>query len=148
MLKYERYELRSEKTLSVFEFVSEGPRGRIPKIVQYSETNISSVYNLGFGDKNSATNEIDDTVISNNSDSSKVLATVAATVYAFTDRRPGVWIYAAGSTKARTRLYRMGISSNLDEIRADFEIYGLKNGKWVKFSKRTDYEAFLVRRKT
>jgi hypothetical protein len=147
MLKFERYELTSEKSLTLFEFVSEGPRGRIPKIVQYSETNVKDIYNLGFGDKNSSTDEIDDAVISNNGDSRKVLATVATTVYAFTKRYPGVWVYAAGSTKARTRLYRMGIANNLLEISKDFEVYSLKSGKWVKFTKQISYEAFLVRRK-
>ncbi|MGH9946542.1 MAG: DUF6934 family protein [Pyrinomonadaceae bacterium] len=147
MLKFERYELTSEKSLTVFEFVSEGPKGRIPKIVQYSETNFKGIFNLGFGDKDSTSNQIDDTVISNNSDSRKVLATVAATVYAFTERYPNVWVYAAGNTRARTRLYRMGISNNLDEILEDFEVFGLENGAWVVFTKRDDYDAFLVRRK-
>lgn len=147
MLKFERYELKSEKTLTVFEFVSEGPKGRIPKLVQYSETNIKGVYNLGFGDKDSLTDEIDDDIISNNGDSRKVLATVAATVYAFTDRYANAWVYATGSTKARTRLYRMGIANNLAEIAENFEVYGLKNGEWVKFTTRVNYDAFLVRRK-
>jgi hypothetical protein len=63
------------------------------------------LYNLAFGDKDHSTGEIDDKVISNNGDSEKVLATVVATVYAFTDKYPETWIYATGSTKARTRLY-------------------------------------------
>lgn len=147
MLRFERYELKAERTLTVFEFVSEGPKGKIPKLVQYSETNIRGVYNLGFGDKGFSSDEIDDEVISNNGDSRKVLATVAASVYAFTDRHSNVWVYAAGSTKVRTRLYRMGIANNLAEISRDFEVYGLKNGEWVKFAARVNYDAFLVRRK-
>lgn len=147
MLKFERYELKSEKSLTVFEFVSEGPKGRISKLVQFSETNVKGVYNLGFGDKDARSGEIDDEVISNNGDSRKVLATVVATVYAFTDRYPKTWVYATGSTRARTRLYRMGIANNLKDIALDFEIYGLKNGRWAKFATKVDYEAFLVRRK-
>jgi len=147
MLKFERYELTADENLTIFEFVSEGPKGFIRKTVQYSPTNVEGVYNLGFGDKTSMTNEIDDTAISNNNDSRKVLATVVATVYAFTDRHTKAWVYAAGNSKARTRLYRMGISNNLDEIRADFEIYGLRNGKWVRFTRGVDYDAFLARRK-
>jgi hypothetical protein len=147
MLKFEHYELSADTTLTVFEFVSKGPKGHIRKIVQYSRTNVTEVYNLGFGDKDDETNEIDDTVISDNSDSRKVLATVVATVYAFTDCYPKAWVYATGSTRSRTRLYRIGISNNLDEIRSDFEVYGLRNGRWVRFTKGTDYDAFLVRRK-
>ncbi len=147
MLKFDRYELKSEKTFTVFEFVSEGPKGRISKLVQFSETNVTGVYNLGFGDKDPQSGEIDDEVISNNGDSRKVLATVVATVYAFTERYPEAWVYATGSTRARTRLYRLGIANNLRDITSDFEVYGLRNGKWVEFAASVDYEAFLVRRK-
>jgi hypothetical protein len=57
-------------------------------------------------------------------------------------------IFATGSTVARTRLYRIGISNNLDAIRVDFEIFGLtKDKNWVQFEKRKDFEAFLVKRK-
>lgn len=147
MLKFERYELAADESLTVFEFYSEGPRGRIRKIVQYAQTNVENIYNLGFGDFDKRSNEIDDRIISNNGDSTKVLATVAATVYAFTDRNPKSWIYAAGSSKARTRLYRIGISNNIAEISVDFEVYGLLKGIWKPFEKNANYEAFLIRRK-
>jgi hypothetical protein len=147
MKKQERYELKAEQALMVFEFNSFGRRGEIPKLVRYSETNLKGFYNLGFGDKDPQTGEIDDKVISNNGDSQKVLATVAATIYAFTDRYPDVWIYATGSTKARTRLYRIGITNNLTEILQDFDLYGMRDGKWKKFNKGIEYEAFLVKRK-
>jgi hypothetical protein len=144
---FPRYELKANKSLMVFEFTSVGKKGKIDKIVQYSETNLKGFYNLGFGDKDSATGEIDDNIISDNGDSQQVLATVAATVFAFTDKYKDVWIYAAGSTKSRTRLYRIGITINLKEILTDFEIYGLRNGEWQKFAKGIEYEAFLVKRK-
>lgn len=83
-----------------FEFISEGPKGLIHKLVQYQPTNVKDVYNLAFGDKDHATGDIDDTVISNNGDSEKVLVTVVATIYAFTDKYPNAWVYATGSTKA------------------------------------------------
>jgi hypothetical protein len=146
-MKLERYELKTEKSLTTFEFVSVGVKGEIPKIVQYSETNLKGFYNLGFGDKDPNTGEIDDNIISDNGDSQKVLATVAATVYAFTDKYPDAWIYAAGSTKARTRLYRIGITNNLEEILKDFELYGMRNGEWEEFVKRVNYKAFLVKRR-
>lgn len=145
---FPRYELKADKSLTVFEFVSVGNKGEIPKIVQYSETNLHNFYNLGFGNKDSETGKIDDKVISNNGDSQKVLATVAATVYAFTKKYPGAWIYAMGSTKARTRLYRIGITNNLAEIKADFEIYGLTNDQWQEFEKGVEYQAFLVSRRS
>jgi hypothetical protein len=75
------------------------------------------------------------------------LATVAATIYAFTDKYPDIWIYATGSTKSRTRLYRMGISKFLTEVDEDFEVLGEINDTWEIFRKNIEYEGFLVRRK-
>ncbi len=98
-MKLERYELKAEKSLMVFEFVSEGPKGEISKLVQFGETNLKDVYNLAFKDKDMITVDINDAVASNNNDSDKVLATVVATVYAFTAKYPDAWIYATGSTR-------------------------------------------------
>jgi hypothetical protein len=122
-MKIDKYELKSGEQLEVFEFGSIGQKGRIPKIVQYTPTNYKDLYNLGFGDKNIETGEIEDNVISNNGDSEKVLATVVATLYAFIDKQ------------------------YLEEIKEDFEIYGeLENG-WEEFQKDIEYEAFLLKLK-
>ena len=146
-MKIEKYELKSGEQLKVFKFVSIGPKGRIVKLVQYSPTNYKDLYNLGFGDENSDSGEIDDYVISNNGDSEKILATVVGTIYAFTEMHKSALIYASGSTKARTRLYRMGITKYLKEALIDFEIYGEIDGVWEDFRINVDYEAFLVKRK-
>jgi len=146
-MKYDKYQLESDKKLLVFEFISIGPKGKVKKIVQYSETNLKDFYNLGFGDKDENTGEISDLVITNNGDSQQVLATVASTVYAFTDKNPDAWIYARGSNNARTRLYRIGITNNLLEIKKDFDVFGLKDDKWHGFRKNVDYTAFLITRK-
>ncbi|GLU56937.1 DUF6934 family protein [Dyadobacter frigoris] len=69
------------------------------------------------------------------------------TVYAFTDKYPDAWIYATGSTKARTRLYKMGISKFLEEVTSDFEVLGELNDDWETFKSDIEYEGFLVRRK-
>jgi hypothetical protein len=146
-MKLPKYPLASGDNLTTFEFTSEGPNGLIPKLVQYTSTNLKDVYNLAFGDKDHLTGKIDDTVISNNGDSEKVLATVISTVLAFTDRYPNAYVYATGSTKARTRLYRMGISKYITEVKSDFEIYGETEEEWQEFKKGVEYEGFLVKRK-
>jgi len=146
-MNLDKYELKSGEQLEVFEFVSIGHKGKIPKIVQYTPTNYKDLYNLGFGDKNIETGEIDDSVISNNGDSEKVLATVVATLYAFMDKHKEAMVYATGSTKSRTRLYRMGITKYLNEIKDDFEIYGEIENGWEEFRKDVEYEAFLVKLK-
>jgi hypothetical protein len=130
-----------------YEFESDGPKGNVIKRIEYTETELKGFYNLGFGDKDHNTGKINDTVITNNGDSQKILATVAYTVYSFTDKYPNAWIYAIGSTKARTRLYRMGIANNLVEILQGFEIHGFKDNSWFEFEKNVDYDAFLIKRK-
>jgi hypothetical protein len=146
-MKLPKYPLSSSDKLLTFEFISEGQKGLIHKLVRYQPTNVKNVYNLAFGDKNHLTGDIDDTVISNNGDSEKVLATVVATIYAFTDKYPTAWIYATGSSKARTRLYRMGITKFLAEVTADFEVLAERNDDWESFKQNIDYEGFLIRRR-
>ena len=97
-MKLPRYELKAEESLIVFEFTSEGPKGQIPKLIKLSETTLKGFYNLAFGDKNFDTGDIDDTVVSNNGDSEKVLATVVSAVYAFIGEQHEAWVYATGST--------------------------------------------------
>jgi len=117
-------------------------------MVIYTETTTENVYNLGFGDYDESTNGINDLSVTNNGDSLKVLATVASTVYAFTEKYPNAWILATGSTTIRTRLYRMGITNNLAEIETDFIVLGYtKNEEWEKFLVGEDYEALLLTKK-
>ena len=146
-MKLPKYELTTEKSLNVYEFLSEGPKGKIPKLIKFSETTLKGFYNLAFGDKNIQTGEIDDKVVSNIGDSEQVLATVVSAIFAFTNLDKEVWVYATGSTKARTRLYRMGVNKYLDEVENDFWVFGMLDGEWQKFEKEIDYTAFVVRRK-
>jgi hypothetical protein len=147
-MKSPKYTYRSEELFLHFEFISEGPRGPIKKIVEYTRTSTEDVFNLGFGDFDEEKQVIDDSAITNNGDSLKVLATVASTVYAFTAKYPKAWIFATGNTYVRTRLYRMGITNNLTEIAEDFVVFGYdEEEKWVKFIPGEDYEAFLITRK-
>ena len=143
----ELYELEEGSNAMTFEFTSVGPKGAIPKMVIYSKTNVRNLYNLAFGDKNINTGDIDDLVITNNEDSQKVLATVASTVYVFLNKYPEALIIATGSTKARTRLYQMGISKYLDDIIANFNVFGEKDGILHPFEKNIGYDAFLIMRK-
>jgi hypothetical protein len=147
-MKYPKYQYRSETSMNYYEFISEGSKGPIKKIVEYTETGTENVYNLGFADYDEKTKTTSDISVTNNGDSLKVLATVASTVYAFTQKNPKAWILATGSTNVRTRLYRMGITNNLAEISEDFKVFGLNgHGEWDKFIVGEDYEAFLFTKK-
>lgn len=131
-----------------FEFISEGPRGSISKVVKYSEINIKGFYNLGFGDKDPDTGFISDIAVTNNAGSYKVLATVAVTLNVFFTIYPDATVIATGSTEARTRLYRIGITNNLESIQAHYQIFGLTENGWESFKKGIKYAAFLVRKKS
>lgn len=147
-MKHPKYNYRSENLFLFYEFLSEGPKGLVKKMVEYTETGTRNVYNLGFGDYDTETNGINDLSVTNNGDSLKVLATVASTVYAFTEKYPQAWILATGSTAVRTRLYRMGITNNLAEIKEDFIVLGYtKEEQWEEFIVGEDYEAFLLTKK-
>jgi len=146
-MKIEKYALKAESNLTIFEFISEGPKGLIRKIIQLQETNRLNVYNLAFGDKNSETGEIDDLAVSNNADSEKVLATVVAALYAFFDKHPDAFVYVTGSTSARTRLYRMGITKFYEEMVQNFDLYGQVGDEFYDFEIDKDYAGFLAHRK-
>ena len=147
-MRNERYLVKTSRASMTFDFVSEGPKGLIPKRVEYRQYGNENIYNLGFGDLNVETGEIDDTVVTDNNDSKKVLSTVASTVYTFTEKYSGAVVYAQGSNAVRTRLYRIGISNNLEELTEKFDVRGyLPNKGWVVFEKNTDYLAFYIKRK-
>lgn len=145
-----RYEFQASEAFLDFEFLSNGPKGHIRKVIRFTPRNAegTTYFNLGFGDWNDVERRIDDFSNSNNDDTQKVLATVAATVLDFTAAYPDMPVYAQGSTPARTRLYQMGISANLREIEPLLEIYALKkDGDWELFKKGTNYDAFMAWRK-
>ena len=146
-MKIDKYALKADGDLTVFEFISEGPKGAIRKLIHFQQTNEPGLYNLAFGDKNPNTGEIDDLAISNNADSEKVLATVVSALYAFYDKHPDSLVYATGSTASRTRLYRMGITKFYDEMIADFQLFGQIGDEFHEFEIGKKYIGFLAQRK-
>ena len=148
-MKEEKYNFKKLAEEHYYEFFSEGPKGKIKKVVSYRliEEFPSRIYNLGFGDWNQEQGDVDDTVATNNRDRQKVLATVANTVLDFTKTHPDALIFAQGSTPARTRLYQMGIGNFFDEIGALLLVIGYYNGDWQPFEKGKNYQAFLIKRK-
>lgn len=142
-----RYDIRIGETKRSYEFTSIGIKGKIDKMVSFQETNIENLYNLGFGDKDPITGEIDDMIVTNNGDTEKVLSTIVGIVFAFTQKFPNVWVYAEGSTPARTRLYQINIVKHFDELKRNFQLLCLLNGEWEEFRPNINYDAFVVRRK-
>ena len=109
-------------------------------------TEMDNIFNLAFGDVGE-NGEFDDLRISDNGDRNKILATVVNIITSYTDRYPGRWILFQGSTESRTRLYRMAIGLNLEELSVKFEIYTFEEDKLVLFCKNMNVNAFLIMRK-
>src|ERR1035437_4795674 len=140
-MNIERYEFVIGESLIDFEFESDGPKGKIKKIVSFSPYNSDGItyFNLAFGDIIEETGKLNDIAISDNKDTLKIIATIAATVLEFTQQFPDIIVYAKGSTPARTRLYQMGISGNWSEIEPLMQVFGFVNGKWEIFKKNVNY---------
>jgi hypothetical protein len=63
------------------------------------------------------------------------------------NRHPTAYVYAQGSTKAWTRLYRMGINRFYEDMRRDFYLYGRIGEDFKDFQQGAEYEGFLAQRK-
>lgn len=157
-MNYEKYDVISSTDRDVFEFESSGGNGNIIKYVEFTQTENPLIYNLAFGDRYNLESEeasiftVDDKIESKNGDRDKVLATVAMTVYEYTSIYPERYIFFTGSDAKRTRLYRMAISKNYEELNNDFHIFGIsKSGDellTVTFSGSVPFIGYLVKRKT
>jgi hypothetical protein len=141
-----KYQYKSNDSFLDYEFVSNGPKGNIRKIVRFSRLS-SKVYNLAFGDLDEETGELNDRIVSNNKDSMIVLATIADIVNSFLSHFPERYVAVRGSTHSRTRLYRINIVIFWVEISSSFQVYGLKNRVWEPFEKDKNYDAFLIHKK-
>lgn len=148
-MKYEVYDnIREVRDLRTFEFVSIGKKGAILKRISFVSTALPYIYNLVFGNVDEF-DKIDDISVSDNGDRNKILATLAKVIDQYTRKYPERLIYFRGSSKARTRLYRMAIALNLDELSETFEIYMEVDsaGEFVPFRKDMEINAFLIKRK-
>ena len=77
-MNLERYGYLRGRTYKEYNFYSEGPKGRIRKVVRFLLISdpFSQKYNLLLGDWSEELNDIDDTSITNNGDTEKILATM------------------------------------------------------------------------
>ena len=148
-MQEDKYSFKKLPETFYYEFFSLGPKGEIKKVVRYRlvEEFPTPIFNLGFGDWNEHSGEMNDRITTNNNDRQKVLATVADTIFDFTKNHPGCLIFAQGSTESRTRLYQMGIAAFWEEVNSSFVVLGYYNEGWEAFEKGTNYEAFLIKRK-
>ncbi|HEV3223347.1 MAG TPA: hypothetical protein VGZ90_10725 [Puia sp.] len=148
-MNFEQYSIISDSSFLSYKFESVGPKGVIKKYVYYRKIHMINeiTYNLSFGDWDELTGGINDLVISNNNDTTKILFTVYQTVLLFTSHFPNANVLIVGSTNSRTRLYQMAIGRNFIEIEKNFDIQGFKYGSWELFKHGINFDAFLAKKK-
>jgi hypothetical protein len=146
-MQYDVYkDLYIKEGYSVFEFFSIGKRGLIPKRITFIPTEYKDVYNLVLGDID-MDGEINDFSISDNGDRNKILATVIHAIDTYLNAYPDRIIFFIGSTKERTRLYRITIGLNHDRLSEKFNIFCQTEAGILPFQKNIEAISFLIRRK-
>lgn len=148
MEQYDQYPCTDPASRALtFEFTSTGPRGEIRKVVKFNSTGHKNIYNLVLGNI-TPQGFVDDHTTHDNKDRNKILATVAQAVYTFTHRYPTRYVFFAGNTIAKTRLYRMAITINYSELSKAFNIWGLHPQCGLELFRRSIvYDAFLIKKK-
>jgi hypothetical protein len=146
-MEWEIYELKKDD--KGYWFYSEGPRGRIRKVIEFQWVRGlgNSTFNLAFGDFNEGTGQLDDRSVSNNQDRLKVLHTVAAAIIRFLRDHPRSILLIIANSLARARLYQMMISSVWTAIEQEFEVCGKHGSYWIPFVKGLNYSQFIVYKK-
>ncbi|TKK66634.1 hypothetical protein FC093_16490 [Ilyomonas limi] len=136
------YTFYSSNQALLFDFSSIG-KNIISKAVIYTRTDIPDLYTLALVDVyNDGT--FDDIVVSDNGDMVKILVTVFKTLSVFFTHYPNAAVAFSGSTPARTRLYRIAISHELDNITKVYDIWGINNNSFQPFRRNTPYTGFLI----
>lgn len=147
-MKNTYYNFESSSDSLRFEFDSVGSQKQIRKVVEYTSIPQNpAIYNLDFGDLK-ADGTIDDLVVSNNKDMEMVLATVIQTIFVFFETKPQNTILFLGSTESRTRLYQIVIAKNIDDMKNELQIRGIRNEAVEDFVKNVNYDGFLINKKT
>lgn len=139
-------ELYIKESYGVYEFFSIGKKGAILKRIEFKVTDYENVYSLRFGDVN-LDGELDDLIISDNGDKDKVIVTVIQVISTYLEYYPDRFVYFSGSTKERTRLYRIIISTNYADFTKKFNVFSQTDTGMIPFQKNIEAKGFLIHRK-
>ena len=109
--------------------------------MRFDLTATPNTYNLAFGDEDPVSGKVDYTTVTDNGDTHKVLATIAAIVLVFLRSKPGGAVFAEGSTASRDWLYRVNLSRHLDQLPVHLEALGRLGTAWEPFAPNKKYDA-------
>ena len=143
-----KYKVNRISEVITYEFHSEGPHGQVRKEIKFQVIEVAParLYNLSFGELYDDSQDINDSVVTNNKDTAEVLSAVTDAIIDFTGLNKDALIYIEGSAASRTRLYQMWISKLFGQQNFDFLVMGRVKKQWFPFKKGTNYEGFLIRR--
>jgi hypothetical protein len=131
-----------------FSFVSTNSDGdnRIFKIIVYDRITKHNVgyYNLGFGDLDLSTGELDDEAESNNGDMRKILATVVSTLAFIFEIHPNEKVHLDGSTHLRLQYYHKLVRDYYKKITERYVVEGCLDGRIESFSPEKEYDFILI----
>jgi hypothetical protein len=137
-----RYPISTDDNLT-FYFTSEGPKGKIEKVVKFEQF-APETFNLGFCDRKSVAEDFDDHTISNNGDIRKVLATVIQTIALFFEHYPDMRIYVEGADDRRRRLYERILKQYRIDFEEEYRFWGGNGFSIEPFQNENTYEFLLI----
>jgi hypothetical protein len=126
-----------------YEFYSESENRKVKKLVIFSGRDDNQVYNLALLDV-LEDGQYSDIVVTNNNDFQTVMATVIDILKDFLNEFPQKIVTFRGSDERRQRLYRIIITRELDIIKQNFSVFGLKNENVEIFEPNKEYELFII----
>lgn len=118
------YPFARTRTEFRYEFISSSTEKEVKKVVIFTESSASNVFNLALLDDLGNDNYSDITE-SNNNDMNTVMATVIKIIDDFLNTKPNSFVIFRGSDARRQRLYRIIISRELVKIQEKFEVRGV-----------------------
>jgi hypothetical protein len=142
----ESYTFIVSKDKTQYFFQSEGKQGVIWKIVIFTHI-IDDLWNLGFGDIDVNTGQIDGQIVTNNQDVAKVLGTVAEITHTFFADFPERSIEIKPVDERRKRLYNYVFQKHFKDIGVSFYVIGSLNKEEESYSPNNFYDTFKLKLK-
>ena len=129
-----------------FVFESKGKEGIVYKVILFASIE-EERWNLGFGDLNLKTGDIDDAVMSDNHDAAKVMRTVAKAAFVFLETYPERTVFIEPVDMKRKRFYNAVFQRYYKEIEPIFDLFGLIGEVSEVYSPEIIYDFFELKRK-
>ncbi len=133
------YLISGKKTQATFQ--SLGPKGIVVKVIRFEYIK-DNRWNLGFGDFKRG--KIETSILTNNGDVVKVLATVAAATLAFLEEYPDRIVEIKPVDEKRKKLFNLVFSRRWEQILEKVTVIGLKGNERAIYSSHEFYDSFEI----